>query len=288
MKRIAHRVLKWYMRSFPMSKGKARALALLWRPLSFGQYRRQTTLRQANIRINCDLTQFIQRHLYFYGGYEEQQCQRWVQLARDARTVFDIGANVGLYSLLAAAANSKASVHAFEPTPGLVTAMLDHIELNDFHNISVNPVAVGRASGQGFLHFCTGRDDSNEGMNFVTGATMQDGDMPIGIVSVDDYCRQEQIEQIDLLKLDIEGGEFDVLLGARDLLRTRAIGCIFLELAEWTANRSGHSTVDVKRLLSEAGYRIYRLSSGGLTEVQAERTHSSDNVIALARERGLL
>ena len=286
MRGLLHGVLRYYTRRFPISKGKARIIALLWRPLSFGQYRRQTTLHQANIRINCDLTKFIQRQLYFYGSFEEQQCRYWMNLASKARIIFDIGANVGLYALLAAARNPNANIHAFEPTPELVDALAGNIRLNGITNVTVAPVAVGKVSGKGFLHYCAGSDGSNEGMNYITDQIVQDSDMPVETISLDDYCGQRQIRYVDLLKMDIEGGEFDALLGAQNLLRAQAIGCIFIELTEWVANRSGHSTSDVKRLLSEAGYRIYQPGARGLAAVQLNGIHrGGHNVIALADER---
>ncbi len=283
IKTIAHSTLKYYIRGFPVTKGKARILSLLWKPLSFGRYKRQTTLRHARVRMNCDLTKFIQRHLYFYGSYEEEYCRCWTALAGHARTIFDIGANVGVYSLLAAVKNPNASIYAFEPTCEMVDALAENIRLNNIQNIQINPVAIGRASGEGFLHRCTGNDGSNEGMNFITAEIAQDDDVTVALTSVEDFCRQQQISRIDLMKIDIEGGEYDALLGAQNLLRSQAIGCIFLELAEWAANRSGHSTIDIKRILLDAGYNIYQLRRGALTAVQLEEIHNGDNVIAFAQ-----
>lgn len=288
IKNLAHNALKYYIRSFPVSKGKGRILSWLWKPFSFDHYKRQTVLRQANICMNCDLTQFIQRHLYFYGSYEEQQCAYWLKRANTAQVVFDIGANVGLYSLLAAAENPNADIHAFEPTPELVGVLDGNIQLNGFQNISVNPVAVGKTSREGTLHRCTGSDGSNEGMNFVTAESTQDAGLPVKIITLDDYCRQHQIRHVDLAKMDIEGGEFEALLGAQELLRAHAIDCIFLEFSEWAANRSGHSTDAIKRLLLKYDYHIYRLGAGGLTTVQEGETHSSSNVIALPGKMNVL
>jgi FkbM family methyltransferase len=288
IKTIAHSTLKYYIRRFPVSKGKGRILSLLWKPLSFDHYKRQAVLRHAPIRMNCDLTKLIQRHLYFYGSYEEEYCLYWMALASHAQTIFDIGANVGLYSLLAAVKNPDASIYAFEPTREMVDALTENVRLNGIQNIWINPIGVGKISGEAFLHCCTGSDGSNEGMNFVTGEMAQDSDVTVPLTSIDDFCRQKQINRIDLMKMDIEGGEYDALLGAENLLRTQAIGCIFVELAEWAANRSGHSTVEIKRILLDAEYSIYKLGRAGLATVQPEEIHGGDNVIAFAHEPGFI
>ena len=278
--------LQWYVRHFPISRGKGRLVSALWKPLSGGRYRRETVLRQADVRLVCDLTKLIQRRLYFWGGYEEETCARWLGLVRESTIIFDDGANVGLYTLLAGWANSQSRIYAFEPTPEVVTILQDNIGLNGMQNISVEPVAVGDSDKMGFLRLCAGSDGSNEGMNYLASDTGAGPDLPVAVVCLDGYCQSHNIEQIDLLKMDIEGGEYDALLGARQLLQEQAIGCIFLEMAEWAAQRSGHSTGAIEELLASAGYRLYGLGPRGLEPVGPEVMDRPDTVIAFAGDRG--
>lgn len=288
MKKLAHDLLKAYIRSFSISKGKNRILSLLWKPLSFGQFQRQTTLRQANIKMNCDLSKDLQRHIYFYGDYEEEICQQWLNLAGEATTIFDVGANVGIYSLLAAGKNSHATIHAFEPTPELLDTFNSNLRLNKFTNVVVNSVAVGQNRGQAFLHRCAGGNNSNEGMNFVSEIAEDNSDVATEVISLDDYCREEGISRIDLMKMDIEGGEYKALLGLQNLLKEKAIGCLFMELAEWAAARSGNSTADIKRFLMDAGYQIYTMNADKLVPTSMQETHEGDNIIAFAHQPSAL
>jgi FkbM family methyltransferase len=286
MKRLIHNAFINYLRHFPLPWGKNRLFNALWKPVSFGEYRRQATLRQANVKMSCDLTNFLQRYIYFYGSYEEEYCDYWIQLAGEASTIFDVGTNVGLYSLLAAAANQRACIHAFEPTPEIVAAFKKNIQLNRMRNISVTASAVGSQTGKGYLKRHRHGAELYDWMNYVSAAASRSDDVPINLIALDDYCSQKQIARIDLLKMDIEGGEYDALRGAEKLLQAQAIGCIFLELVESHATRSGHSTVEIKRLLIDAGYRICRLQAGALAAVEPEKIHDGegDNVIAFARE----
>jgi FkbM family methyltransferase len=284
MKKFLHNALKYYLRYFPITRGKGALFSRLWKPLSFGQYRRQTTLRQAHVRLDCDLTKFLQRHLYFFGGYEADYCGYWIKLARRSSTIFDIGANLGLYSLLAAAVNPLAHIHAFEPAPELVETFAGNLRLNNIRNVIVNANAVGNYCGNGALQRIMGGDDIYDGMSFMAGAAPENSASVTAVVTLDDYCRQNQIARIDLLKLDIEGWEYEALLGAEALLQAQAIGCLFVELVESHANRSGHSTVEIKRLLLDAGYQIYELRAGKLAALHPEKVHhgTSDNMIAFA------
>ena len=282
MRELAHSALKYYLREFPIRKGKARLLSYLWKPLSFQRYRRSTRLRQAPVQMECDLTKLLQRQLYFFGGYEEENCAYWIERAREAQVIFDVGANVGLYSLLAASANPAAEVHAFEPTPEIFSGFTNNIRLNNLTRITANHAAVGRENGSVFLQLCTGADGANEGMNYVDQQRHSSNDYEVRSVTLDQYCLDHGIERIDLLKMDIEGGEYNALMGSERLLRTKAIRCIFLELIEWAANRSGSSTVDIKRHLAEMGYKMFLKSSSGLQPVGPEGTHNGDNIIAFA------
>ena len=282
LKELGHTALKWYIRHFPISKGKVRLANYLWKPLSSGQTHRQTVLKQADVRLACDLEQTIQRHIYFWGGYEEESCYHWIKLAQRSRVVFDIGANVGLYSLLAASANPESKVYAFEPTPEMVTCLADNIRLNDMPNVIVEPMAVGSHQGKAFLRLCSGSDGTNEGMNYVTYARQDDSDLPVQVTSLDGYCQDRRIGRIDLLKMDIEGGEYEALRGAQGLLRAQAIDCIFLELIEWAAKRSGHSTTEIQMLLRGAGYHLYRVHSRELVPIAEGAFVDGENVIAFA------
>jgi len=280
---LAHRLLKSYVRCFPVSKGKSRLVSRVWKPLSGGNYLRETHLRQGNVRMRCDISKLVQRQLYFFGTYEEKDCACWMRMAKQARTIFDVGANIGLYSLLAAAVNPRATIHAFEPTSEAFDRFVENLQLNHFANVVPNPVAVGHGTGKSLLHFCAGSDGANEGMNYVSPESVCDSDLEIDVVSLDDYCRRNGIASLNLLKLDIEGSEYEALLGAQNLLSKQAIGCIFLELTEWAAERKGHSIRDLKQLLAGAGYQIYQLQEKSqLKLVESDASHNGDNVLAFA------
>jgi FkbM family methyltransferase len=241
-------------------------------------------LLQANVTLRCDLTKCLQRHLYYFGSYEKAYCDCWIKFSRQAAVIFDIGANVGLYSLLAAATNASARIHAFEPTPEIAASFCENIRLNQMQNISVNRLGVGKSSGPAFLQRFMGGEDIYDGMNFISVQKSESANLPINVITISDYCQQNGVTRIDLMKMDIEGGEYGALLGAKNLLESQAIGCIFLELVESHAKRFGHSTVAIKRLLADAGYQIFTLHSAELVPMPVEKIHAgqSDNVIAFA------
>jgi FkbM family methyltransferase len=282
---LSHEALKFYVRRFPLTKGKVRLLSRVWKWFTPPPYVREAEVTGTSIRMTCDLTKFVQRHIYFFGHFEQADCANWMKAARYANTIFDVGANVGLYSLLAATVNPQSTIYAFEPTDSIQAEFNANLRLNGIQNVQVEPFAVGATSAHGFLHRSVGPTGDNEGTNYVTPDKLRDSDTEIHMVSLDDFCRERAIERIDLLKMDIEGGEYDALMGAQSLLERQAIGCLFIELLERVAvPQGGHSTVEVKKILHKHGYQIFTVERGKAIPVPVEKVHTrnGDNVIAVA------
>ncbi|MEP7124747.1 MAG: FkbM family methyltransferase [Byssovorax sp.] len=283
LREITHQAFTGFLRHAPFDRGKVRMMSALWKPLSFGQHEREARLTTGQIRMTCDISGHVQRSLYFLGGFEQENCAQWLTFVARAQVIFDVGANVGLYSLLAAVMNPRASVHAFEPTPDLHAKIVGNAGLNGVaERITANQVAIGRKSGAAFINQERGRSGDNDGMNFVTvepGATWS---RRITLCSLDDYCAERGIKRIDLMKMDVEGYEAEALLGARRLLEKKAIRVLLLELLGWSAERAGHTEAEVLEILWGAGYHLYEMQSGRLTKFVRGTKRRRDDLFAFA------
>ena len=119
---------------------------------------------------------------------------------------FDIGANVGLYSLLFSK-NSK-SVYAFEPLPRNVYFLKRTLMLNKVRNVFIIPMAVSDKNG--FSMF-------QKGINYSTGKLNKSGDFLVKTITLDSFVRKRKIFP-NILKIDVEGSELVVIKGAKNLL----------------------------------------------------------------------
>jgi FkbM family methyltransferase len=157
------------------------------------------------------------------------------ELVRKDMQVWDIGANVGLFSFAAAALGAK--VLAVEADTWLVNLLHRSAHLNGLP-VSVLSAAVADTVGVAELHL------SNEGRasNSLTGSGRSH---PVVTVTLDSLL--ERFGVPDLLKIDIEGSECAALRGGSQLLRKQP--AIFCEVSQ------NHD--DVARILSEAGYKLY-------------------------------
>jgi FkbM family methyltransferase len=250
-----------YARRFPIRRGKLRVINLLWRAAVGGQSsHRLAALNYGGFKMSCDLSEMLQRQFYFFGTYflEEDILRCWEAAAKGVKVILDVGANAGIYSLAALAAQPDATVHAFEPTPEIAARLRATAKLNGLDHLHVHEVAVLNKNGQATLKRFRGELGTNEGMNFITRDLGDSGSECVQTVCVDQFCQDHSINHIDLMKLDIQGHEHSALEGAEHLIKAGRVGMIFLEL-NWA--RSAGATCPATesiRLLERGGYRFSR------------------------------
>jgi FkbM family methyltransferase len=125
---------------------------------------------------------------------------------RSKKVVFDLGGNIGTYSLLFNSLNKDLDYagYIFEPHPGNIKILKNNLLLNNVTKFTVIKKAI--AGENGLLKFdVSGGFDSfkidNKSKNYIE----------VDAVKMSDFCKFNNIKQIDLLKMDIEGGEYDIL-----------------------------------------------------------------------------
>ena len=254
---FAERALLWYVRRCPLRKGKLRVVDALWRMVAGGgDHQRMAELLYGGFVMPCDLAKMLQRQFYFFGTYfiEEDILDCWQEAAKGAKVILDVGANAGIYSLAALAIAPDALVHAFEPTPEVAARLCKTAKLNGLRRLHVHEVAVSSKSGHATLRRCCGELGTNEGMNFISTESCNSGADIVRTICLDQFCQQQAIDHIDLLKLDVQGHEHAVLKGAEHLIQDGRIGTIFMEL-NWATGATCSATESI-RLLQEAGYRF--------------------------------
>lgn len=158
---------------------------------------------------------------YWLGTYELEKQKLFEEMVKKGDTIFDIGAQAGFYSLLAAElTGEKGKVFAFEPAPVNAAYLKRHIDLNKYKNIFVYEAAVSDRSG--FISFELGE-------NRFTGRISASGGLKVPCVSLDDLVEKGDLPAPDVLKIDVEGAELAVLKGASALIKKYRPG-IFLSI----------------------------------------------------------
>lgn len=123
--------------------------------------------------------------------------------------VFDIGANMGIYTLLASE-HDKTRVFSFEPHPITTRILRNNISKNHRNNVTVVPCAVSSRPGE--LTFSNLPGSSLNQIIPVRAAASSSQTITVPAIRIDDYCRSENIRP-DIVKIDVEGHEGEVLVG---------------------------------------------------------------------------
>jgi FkbM family methyltransferase len=151
-------------------------------------------------------------HACWTGTYEVDRLNAFAAAIWPAATVYDIGANVGIYALLASVkAGSLAKVYAFEPLERNLRYLRRHMTINQVQNCVILEAAVSNTEGK--LRF------SAAPWEFSMGRLSKDGEMEVSSVTLDNCIYGEKrLSPPDIVKIDVEGAELEVLEGASKTL----------------------------------------------------------------------
>jgi FkbM family methyltransferase len=193
------------------------------------------------------------------GVYEPHVTAVFRDRVRQGMHVLDIGANIGYYTMLSASlVGPSGSVTAIEPNPDSAKLLEASRRANSFDNVVVLQVAAGRDLGLLVLHGSYG--------NVMTSAAPDKAAALINATTVPSFKVDDLIprdKKIDFVKIDVEGAEYNALLGASELIR-RCNPTIVSEFSPSTM--PGISGVDGRgylRFLLEFGYAISVIGPGG-------------------------
>jgi len=152
-------------------------------------------------------------HGCWLGSYEYHKRKAFEESVARGGVVFDIGANVGFYTLLASVlVGARGRVYAFEPVPRNLHYLEEHLQINGIKNVSVIEGAVSD---------CDGVAQFDESPSRLTGRLAPGGRLTVRTVSLDEMMTRGELPPPECIKIDVEGGEMLVLTGARVLLGNR-------------------------------------------------------------------
>jgi len=197
-------------------------------------------------------------HGCWLGSYELEQRMAFQHYVGAGDIVYDVGAHVGFYTLIASTlVGDTGRVVAFEPLPENLNFLREHLSINRIENVTVVDKAVTSHSGS--EKFRRHQDRS-------MGSISNDGELSVSTVRLDDLIEGAHLPPPSVIKMDIEGGEYRALSGAREFL-SRAHPTIILS----THGRDIHD--DCCRLLRQLGFDLLSLDAGEIEE--------SSNVLAI-------
>lgn len=196
-----------------LTKGKPFGSFITKFPPNHYQYK-VGTIRFAErdgINYKLDISDVIDWFIYF--GFWEESRYSLYDLMKEGQTIFDIGTNVGDVALHAAKlVGEMGEIHCFEPDPRNYIRLDINLRLNKFTNIVSNQVGLGHEAGSFKIEVV---ESGNLGMNRIVSNELDHKDYRlVEIITLDSYVLETNMENIDLVKIDVEGFEYNVLKGS--------------------------------------------------------------------------
>jgi len=268
MKVAIRNSLAEFFRALPYFKGKYRLGPALI-PLLTNYEVEQDCIVTFKMRdkgiVRLDLRGFLEQVAFFSGEYDHGVIQRLSTILKPGSIVFDIGANVGLYSIALGLQLKKLSgdskLWAFEPVKSNFDYLVHQVKINHLTNI-VEPVniALGNQEGEIQLHVVGKHNLATTGNAVWVKESMNNGALPnclSTITKLDAFVQSYKIKTCNLIKIDIEGAELEFLLGGMNFINS-CKPIIYGEFNQYWVREFGYSFIDVAELVKPWGYKLYQ------------------------------
>ena len=171
-----------------------------------------------------------------------------------AKIIFDVGANFGAFAIPMANLAPASRIFAFEPHPLTAAALRENLIFNNVENVIVVEAAVADFDGK--LNFS---DSSDPATNKI--AVGEEESVEVAARTIGSVCEEYGINQIDFLKIDVEGAELSVLNGARSLFDERKITAGMIEICPKNLSVFGLSIDDLVNFFEVVGFNLTLIGS---------------------------
>jgi len=266
---LAHFRKKWIgvlgriLRAVPNFRGKSRLSELfLKKTAEKHNLEYIVQIRHSNKFMVCRLSDWIPWNIFIHGcyiseaGYESFMLEK----ASGAEVIMDVGANIGYYSVqFSDMADGK--VYSFEPMSYQYSVLKRNLELNGIENVIPVKRIVSNTSGEKRIYYSC---PDNTGASSLVKESGEHED--IQAIILDEFCEEQEVARIDLMKIDVEGHEMDVLRGMAGILRQQRVRHLFVEISGENLEKAGSSVQELCAFLKASGYHPHSIKTGIIEE----------------------
>jgi FkbM family methyltransferase len=230
---------------------------------------KQAETKIRNFWMNLNLEDRIQRRIFLKKSHEPETEFIFEKFFKEAKCFFDIGGNIGYFSLLGSAINPDLQTYAFEPLPSNISTFKKNIELNKGFNERIHIVEKCLSDSSGEVTFFVPPDgecgwgtmDTEESNEETTSSWPK---ITREALTFDEFIEKNPSIKPDLIKIDVEGSEINVLKGALNYLENNKVLAFCIELNEETLKAKNYSSQKVIDLMSSIGYVAHYISDNSL------------------------
>lgn len=256
---LVHQIKSFLIDNRPKGFGRAiKAIdALFFKNLPEGEVLIKT-LDGFQLYVNPNYDKGIERKLYLTGSYEKGLLHILEKLVKQGDIIVDAGANIGLISIFCALKVGKNGlVLSLEPHPETFPLLQKNISVNELSQIKAFNKALGSVLGIAKIY---SNLQINRGAASLVEFQEDSPSFDISVLPLDDVLREQNISQVNLLKIDVEGFEMEVLKGSNGILSAENGPILVVECSN-TRSNFNYDMVDLFDFLTvNHGYHIFKFS----------------------------
>ena len=191
--------------------------------------------------------------LWKHGEYEPPMYAALSALLKQGSTFVDLGANEGYFTVVASRiVGPSGRIISIEPQQRLRSVLAKNMELNDVRNVTVVTQAVSNTKGQATMHVSPSTNTGSTGL--VLESRYRVPTQIVETTTLAELFREQKLEYCDVMKVDIEGFEYEAILGSPDVFEQGRVRRLVLQLHPHLIEKRGLRTSDITDLLARCGY----------------------------------
>lgn len=258
-------------------------LRALFQPKAVGPTWRTFTF--LGIRMKVDISKSMGAAIYWRGAHDWRPLFVLEQKLKAGATFIDIGANQGEYALWALRkVGLEGKVIAFEPMDSLYLQLQENFKLNPKFKQVLIPVKMGLSDQPGEISLY-GKEGDNEGVNTIFPTDSHNVLIQkIVLDTLDNQLAAIGCNEVDVVKIDVEGAELQVLKGC--ILTIKKYSPQFIiEINQEACRAAGYGAEEILHFLKQYSYSFYQIGLRGKLKAISGLDESFCNILAVPRNR---
>ena len=249
----------------PITKIKLFIARILYSISKFIFRKDKHLIRRKGINYEVDLSEGIDLSLFLFGNFQGYiSNNKYFPLPNDA-IIFDIGANIGSMTFSFAQLAPNGYVYAFEPTDYAFNKLIRNISLNNELAKHIIPIQIflsnqSKANHKMIAYSSWKVDGKTSDKHSLHGGIIKSANS-IPTTTIDDFSKDREIRRLDLIKIDTDGYELQILLGAKKTLE-KYLPYIIFEIGLYIIEEKGITFNEYFKYLSSLGYTLINSKNG--------------------------
>lgn len=248
-------------------------------------------LNEENVGLRNTFSAYVMNRTH-----EKTTTEIFRKIIKPGNTFFDLGANIGYFSLLASKhVGEKGSVFSFEPEAKNFFYLKRNKEVNNYENMFPFQKAISNKNGTLSLFFCK-YDSGHHTINQYSGIDVYSHGRSTEKVSVevetqtlDDFIREQKIEKVDVMKIDVEGSEALVVEGAKNTFSSNKDIKIIIEFFPILLEKMGSNPAAlIDSLIKDFNFNVFVIGNDYSMEgkgVEFTKIQNSKEIMDMVKDK---